>query len=163
MAGKTMAQEFQNMQRTYRAIQRYNEEQVETLKSLAPFQKKDKIRLVRALKYFPEVQIGAVATVASIDWNKEYNYLVSVSFPHIPKRYFWMPAYLFRSADWVEKKGTWTRKVKKLTMKVTEVDGAFSCKLFSEDQVVSEFTADTLDNGLDTLEMVWHSYKITHR
>jgi hypothetical protein len=159
----TMYKELAEMRKTYKTLEKYNEKQIEVLMALCPYQKKDKVKLVKRVKYFPEVELGSVATVTGVDWNEEYNYILSVSFPHIPKRYFWMPAYLFRSVNWVEKKDTWSMSVGGFDLLVKKVDGKFTCSLSRSKIPLSEFYTDTLDNALDTLESVCHSFRITHR
>jgi hypothetical protein len=159
----TLFREFADTRKTYKAIQDYNERHLNLVISLCPYQKGDKVRLVRYLKYFPDVKVGEVANVSNVDWNEEYNYLLSVSFPHIPKRYFWMPAYLFRSADWEDSGNIWTRVVKGYRLEVEKMGDGFFCSLFKEGETLNEFKCSSLDQSLDTLESVWHSYRITHR
>ena len=117
MSSGSMARDFQEMIRTYKAITEFNEQQIELVKGLSPYQKGDRVKLVKYLKYFQDVSVGSVATVCNVDWNKEYNYIISVNFDHIPKRYFWMPVYLFRSDNWENNEGVCTRQILGHTLK----------------------------------------------
>ena len=162
MAQGQMARDLKRIRDAYNDMHEFHKKQNAIVSGICPFQRNDKVRLVRYLKYFKHdfIGVGTVGKVCRVDWNKEYGYIISVSFPEIPKRYFWMPVYLFRSADWVEKDNTWTIKVKNYLLTIEKQDEVFLCKFVNRKVLESEFIIKDLIQGMDTLECLWYFNKV---